>query len=89
MPGATESMRAGTVSLQAWCEHSEHPKEKVSRYTGRLGSLGLTLYRNYPYPHHSTHTLQPLGVVVFEPLSTASSKKLETRFHKRRDLDMI
>ena len=28
------------------------------------------------YPPHSTHTLQPLDVVMFKPLSTAYSKKL-------------
>jgi hypothetical protein len=31
------------------------------------------------YLPHSTHTLQPLGVVMFKPLSTAYSKKLQQR----------
>ena len=36
------------------------------------------------YPHHSTHTLQPLDVVMFKPLSTAYSKKLTERVFKHQ-----
>jgi hypothetical protein len=33
-------------------------------------------------PPHSTHTLQPLDVVMFKPLSTAYSSALTTHLHK-------
>ena len=38
------------------------------------------------YPPHSTHTLQPLDVVMFKPLSTAYSKKLGERLFKHKGL---
>ena len=38
------------------------------------------------YPPHSTHTLQPLDVVMFKPLSTAYSKKLAERLHRHQGL---
>ena len=38
------------------------------------------------YSPHSTHTLQPLGVVMFKPFSTAYLKKLATRLHKHQGL---
>jgi hypothetical protein len=38
------------------------------------------------YPPHSTHTLQPLDVVMFKPLSTAYSKAVLTRLHCSRGL---
>ena len=34
------------------------------------------------FPPHSTHTLQPLDVVMFKPMSTAYSKALTTHLHK-------
>jgi hypothetical protein len=37
-------------------------------------------------PPHSTHTLQPLDVVMFKPLSTAYSKELTTYFHNGQGL---
>ncbi len=38
------------------------------------------------FPPHSTHTLQPLDVVLFRPLSAAYSKKLTQRFHSSKGL---
>lgn len=35
---------------------------------------------------HSTHTLQPLDVVLFRPLSAAYSKNLTQRFHSSQGL---
>lgn len=37
-------------------------------------------------PPHSTHTLQPLDVVMFKPLSTAYSSALTTYLHKSQGL---
>jgi hypothetical protein len=31
------------ANLHIWCEHTGRPEEKVSRYTGRPGTRGLTL----------------------------------------------
>jgi hypothetical protein len=41
------------------------------------------------FPPHSTHTLQPLDVVMFKPLSTAYSKKLTTHLHNSQGLSAI
>ena len=38
------------------------------------------------YPPHSTHTLQPLDVAMFKPLSTAYSKMLSTHLHRSHGL---
>lgn len=38
------------------------------------------------FPPHSTHTLQPLDVVLFKPLSSSYSKKLTQRFHSSKGL---
>ncbi|RYN16665.1 hypothetical protein AA0119_g13177 [Alternaria tenuissima] len=40
-------------------------------------------------PPHSTHTLQPLDVVMFKPLSTAYSKELTTHLHSGQGLSVI
>jgi hypothetical protein len=40
-------------------------------------------------PPHSTHTLQPLDVVMFKPLSQAYSDKLTTRLHNAQGLISI
>ena len=37
-------------------------------------------------PPHSTHTLQPLDIVMFKPLSTAYSKELTTYLHNGQGL---
>jgi hypothetical protein len=37
-------------------------------------------------PPHSTHTLQPLDVVMFKSLSTAYSTELSTHLHKSQGL---
>ena len=38
------------------------------------------------FPPHSTHTLQPLDVVMFKPLSTAYSKELSNYLHNSQGL---
>jgi hypothetical protein len=38
------------------------------------------------FPPHSTHTLQPLDVVMFKPLSTAYSEELTTYLHNGQGL---
>jgi hypothetical protein len=40
-------------------------------------------------PPHSTHTLQPLDVVMFKPLSTAYSKELTIHLHSSQGLSVI
>jgi hypothetical protein len=42
-------MRIALVYIQVRCEQPEGPEENVSRYTGRPGTLGLTLV-NYLQP---------------------------------------
>ena len=60
--------------------HGSHLTEEFLEYCHRHKILlGV-------YPPHSTHTLQPLDVVMFKPLSTAYSKKLATRLHKHQGL---
>jgi hypothetical protein len=41
------------------------------------------------YPPHSTHSLQPLDVSIFGPLSTAYSNELETYLHASQGLSHI
>jgi hypothetical protein len=41
------------------------------------------------YPPHSTHSLQPLDIGIFGPLSTAYSKNLEDFLHKLMGLSYI
>jgi hypothetical protein len=38
------------------------------------------------FPPHSTHTLQPLDVVMFKPLSSSYSKELTNHLHKSQGL---
>ena len=60
--------------------HGSHLTEEFLEYCHRHKILlGV-------YPPHSTHTLQPLDVVMFKPLSTAYSKKLATLLHKHQGL---
>ena len=60
--------------------HGSHLTEEFLEYCHRHKILlGI-------YPPHSTHTLQPLDVVMFKPLSTAYSKKLATRLYKHQGL---
>lgn len=60
--------------------HGSHLTEEFLEYCHRHKILlGI-------YPPHSTHTLQPLDMVMFKPLSTAYSKKLTTRLHKHHGL---
>jgi hypothetical protein len=60
--------------------HGSHLTEEFLEYCHRHKILlGI-------YPPHSTHTLQPLDVVMFKPLSTSYSKKLATRLHKHQGL---
>jgi hypothetical protein len=37
-------------------------------------------------PPHDTHTLPPLDIVMFQPLSTAYSSALTTHLHKSQEL---
>jgi hypothetical protein len=41
------------------------------------------------FPPHSTHTLQPLDVVMFKPLSTAYSKALTSHIHRAQGLAVL
>lgn len=50
--------------------HGSHPTEEFLEYCP-MHKILLGIY-----PPHSTHTLQPLHVVMPKPLSTAYSKKL-------------
>jgi hypothetical protein len=60
--------------------HGSHLTEEFLEYCHRHKILlGI-------YPPHSTHTLQPLDMVMFKPLSTAYAKKLATRLHKHQGL---
>jgi hypothetical protein len=60
--------------------HSSHLTEEFLEYCHRHKILLAV------YPPHSTHTLQPLDVVMFKPLSTAYSKALQQRLFKHRGL---
>jgi hypothetical protein len=40
-------------------------------------------------PPHSSHTLQPLDVVLFKPLSQAYSNELTNHLHKAQGLILI
>ena len=60
--------------------HGSHLTEEFLEYCHRHKILlGI-------YPPHSTHTLQPLDVVMFKPLSTAYSKELTTYLHNGQGL---
>ncbi|KAF1971558.1 hypothetical protein BU23DRAFT_470587, partial [Bimuria novae-zelandiae CBS 107.79] len=41
------------------------------------------------YLPYSTHTLQPLNIVMFKPLSIAYLKKLGERFFKHKGLVLV
>ena len=60
--------------------HGSHLTEEFLEYCHRQKILLAV------YPPHSTHTLQPLDVVMFKPLSTAYSKKLGERLFKHQGL---
>ena len=56
--------------------HGSHLTEEFLEYCNRHKILlGV-------YPPYSTHTLQPLNVVMFKPLSTAYLKQLATRLYR-------
>jgi hypothetical protein len=38
------------------------------------------------FPPHSTHSLQPLDVLVFNPLSSAYTERLTTYLHQSKGL---
>ena len=89
----------------AWLEQvfDRHTKEKARRKYRLLivdghGSHVTMDFINYCdenkillaiLPPHSTHTLQPLDVVMFKPLSTAYSKELTTHLHNGQGLSVI
>lgn len=60
--------------------HGSHLTEEFLEYCHRHRILLAV------YPPHSTHTLQPLDVVMFKPLSTAYSKQLQQRLFKHQGL---
>ena len=60
--------------------HGSHLTEEFLEYCHRHKILLAV------YPPHSTHTLQPLDVVMFKPLSTAYSKELQQRLFKHQGL---
>jgi hypothetical protein len=63
--------------------HGSHITMKFIDYCNDNRILLMT------YPPHSTHSLQPLDVGIFSPLSTAYSKQLEDFLHKSMGLSHI
>jgi hypothetical protein len=63
--------------------HGSHLTMKFIDYCDANKILLMT------YPPHSTHSLQPLDVGIFSPLSTAYSKNLEDFLHKSMGLSHI
>jgi hypothetical protein len=63
--------------------HGSHLTMKFIEYCNTNKILLMT------YPPHSTHSLQPLDVGIFSPLSTAYSKNLEDFLHKSMGLSHI
>ncbi|CEL05785.1 hypothetical protein ASPCAL06900 [Aspergillus calidoustus] len=63
--------------------HGSHLTMKFIDYCDTNRILLMT------YPPHSTHSLQPLDVGIFSPLSTAYSKNLEDFLHKSMGLSHI
>ena len=72
--------KSGKYRLLLLDGHGSHLTEEFLEYCHRHKILvGI-------YPPHSTHTLQPLDVVMFKPLSTSYSKKLGERVFKHKGL---
>jgi hypothetical protein len=60
--------------------HSSHVNMAIISYTMRHGIVLCVL------PSHSTHTLQPLDVVVFSPLSRAYTNALVDYLHRNQGM---
>jgi hypothetical protein len=68
--------RAGRWRLLILDGHGSHITMEFIEYCDRYRILLMIL------PPHSTHTLQPLDVVLFKPLSQAYSNELTNHLHK-------
>ncbi|KAH6511581.1 hypothetical protein HBI81_243380 [Parastagonospora nodorum] len=67
----------------AWLEQvfNRYTKERARRATAIRNKILLAIL-----PPHSTHTLQPLDVVMFKPLSSAYSAQLTKFLHRSQGL---
>jgi hypothetical protein len=72
--------RAGRRRLLILDGHGSHITREFIEYCDRHRILLMIL------PPHSTHTLQPLDVVLFKPLSQAYSNELTNHLHKAQGL---
>jgi hypothetical protein len=72
--------RAGRWRLLILDGHGSHITMEFIEYCDRHRILLMIL------PPHSTHTLQPLDVVLFKPLSQAYSNELTNHLHKAQGL---
>jgi hypothetical protein len=60
--------------------HWSHVTMDFIDYCNKIKTLLAT------FPPHSTHTLQPLDVVMFKPLSSAYSTELSRHLHRSQEL---
>ncbi|KAF7572910.1 Membrane-bound metallopeptidase [Pyrenophora tritici-repentis] len=72
--------RSGRWRLLILDGHGSHVTMEFIKYCDRHRILLMIL------PPHSTHTLQPLDVVLFKPLSQAYSNELINHLHKAQGL---
>ncbi|KAF7576139.1 hypothetical protein PtrM4_003790 [Pyrenophora tritici-repentis] len=72
--------RSGRWRLLILDGHGSHLTMEFIKYCDRHRILLMIL------PPHSTHTLQPLDVVLFKPLSQAYSNELTNHLHKAQGL---
>ena len=72
--------RSGRWRLLILDGHGSHVTMEFIKYCDRHRILLMIL------PPHSTHTLQPLDVVLFKPLSQAYSNELTNYLHKAQGL---
>jgi hypothetical protein len=72
--------RSGRWRLLILDGHGSHLTMEFIKYCDRHRILLMIL------PPHSTHTLQPLDVVMFRPLSQAYSSELTNHLHKAQGL---
>ncbi|KAI1674800.1 DDE-1 multi-domain protein [Pyrenophora tritici-repentis] len=75
--------RSGRWRLLILDGHGSHLTMEFIKYCDRHRILLIIL------PPHSTHTLQPLDVVLFKPLSQAYSNELTNHLHKAQGLAPI
>jgi hypothetical protein len=75
--------KSGRYRLLILDGHGSHISTKFIEYCHRNRIL-LSIF-----PPHSTHTLQPLDVVMFKPLSSAYSKELAYHQHQALGLNPI